>query len=231
MTKEKNPLIAKLDELDHRFCEIEAQISDPEIATNHNKLIALSKEQGKLRAMVGKYREYKKAIEGIEDARQILADETVDADFKDLATEEISELEATTEPLLEDIRNTLVMADDDSINAVILEIRPGTGGDEASLFARDLYDMYVRYAESKRWKTEQLSFAATEMGGFREVILSIKGQGAWGDLGYEGGGHRVQRVPETESQGRVHTSAATGMSDNSLRRRHERSARRGDCGR
>jgi len=101
------------------------------------------------------------------------------------------------------------MADDMDINSVIIEIRAGTGGDEAALFARNLYNMYVKYAESQRWKIEQLDFSATEMGGFREVIFGVKGSGAWAQLGYEGGGHRVQRVPETESQGRVHTSAAT----------------------
>jgi peptide chain release factor 1 len=101
------------------------------------------------------------------------------------------------------------MADDASIDSVIMEIRPGTGGDEASLFARDLYEMYNRYVEKRGWKLEVMDFAATEMGGVREAILNIKGPGVWAELGYEGGGHRVQRVPETESQGRVHTSAAT----------------------
>ena len=107
------------------------------------------------------------------------------------------------------MQNTLVMAEDMSIDSVIMEIRPGTGGEEAALFARDLYNMYIKYAEGRRWKTEQLSFSTTERGGFREVIFGVKGQGVWAELGYEGGGHRVQRVPETESQGRVHTSAAT----------------------
>ena len=107
------------------------------------------------------------------------------------------------------MQNTLVMADDEAINSVIMEIRAGTGGEEAALFARDLYNMYTRYAEGRKWKVEQLSFSATERNGFREVIFSIKGEGAWSELGYEAGGHRVQRVPETESQGRIHTSAAT----------------------
>jgi peptide chain release factor 1 len=102
-----------------------------------------------------------------------------------------------------------MMADEMGIDSVIMEIRPGTGGEEAALFARDLYNMYVRYAADRKWKIEQLHFSSTEKGGFREVILSIKGPGIWSELGYEGGAHRVQRVPETETQGRIHTSAAT----------------------
>ena len=111
--------------------------------------------------------------------------------------------------LLEDIRNTLVMGDDVAINSVIVEIRAGTGGEEAALFARDLYNMYIKYVETRKWKAEPLHFSVSERGGFKEVIFGIKGSGAWSALGYEGGGHRVQRVPETESQGRIHTSAAT----------------------
>jgi peptide chain release factor 1 len=113
------------------------------------------------------------------------------------------------ESLFTEIQDSLVMADDDAISSIIVEIRAGTGGEEAALFAKDLYNMYVRYAENRKWKVEQLDFSPTEMGGFREVILNIKGPGVWSELGYEGGGHRVQRVPETESQGRIHTSAAT----------------------
>jgi len=209
MSQTQNSVLAKLDEIDARHSEIDRQISDPAIAQNPTKLIALSKEQGKIRSMVSKYREYKKAAAGIEDARQILEDKTVEADFRALAEEEIEQLTAKQEHLLEEMQNTLVMADDMHIDAVIIEIRAGTGGEEAALFARDLYGMYTRYAESQRWKTEQLDFSPSDMGGFREVIFSVKGEGVWAELGYEGGGHRVQRVPETESQGRIHTSAAT----------------------
>jgi peptide chain release factor 1 len=159
--------------------------------------------------MVTKYREYKKAGVGVDDARQMLADETADSDFKALAEEEIEQLTARQDQLLEEMQNTLVMADDMHIDAVIMEIRAGTGGEEAALFAKDLHGMYMRYADTRRWKVEQLDFSPSDMGGFREVIFSIKGEGVWAELGYEGGGHRVQRVPETESQGRIHTSAAT----------------------
>ena len=209
MAKKKDSFQAKLDELEARFCEIGKQIAEPAIAGNSAKLIALSKEQGKLKTIVTKYREYKTTIAGIEDAEQILADSTVDEDFRDLAKEELQQLEDKKSALLEEIQNSLVMADDVGIDSVIIEIRAGTGGEEAALFARDLYNMYVKYAEGRKWKVEQLDFSVTERNGFREVIFGIKGDGVWSELGYEAGGHRVQRVPETESQGRIHTSAAT----------------------
>ena len=209
MSESKDSLTVKLDELECRYDEIEKQIADPQVASDPTRLIALSKEQAKLRKIVTKYREYKQAEKGITDAEQILADKSVEDDLKELAREEVKQLESQKEVLLTEIQNSLVMADDDSINSIIVEIRAGTGGEEAALFAKDLYNMYVRYAEGRRWKVEQLDFSPAEMGGFREVVFNIKGAGVWSELGYEGGGHRVQRVPETESQGRVHTSAAT----------------------
>ena len=205
----ENKLLIKLDEIDARYSEIEKQISNPAVATDPNKLISLSKEQGKLKSIVTKYRQYKKAGGGITDAEQILADDSADKDLRDLAEEEISQLSGQQEKLLDEIAGTLVMADDMDVDSVIMEIRAGTGGEEAALFARDLYEMYTRYADSRRWKVEQIDFSSTEKSGFREVIFGVKGPGVWAELGYEGGGHRVQRVPETESQGRIHTSAAT----------------------
>lgn len=209
MTEQKENLLVKLDQIDARYSEIEKQIAQPEIAVDPNRLVALSKEQGKLKAMVTKYRRYKKAMAGMEDARQILSDDAAEDDLKALAEEEIQQLQDQANLLLDEIVNSMVMADDMDIDSVIMEIRAGTGGEEAALFARDLYEMYMRYAEARKWKIEQLDFSTTEKGGFREVIISIKGPGVWSELGYEGGGHRVQRVPETESQGRIHTSAAT----------------------
>jgi len=209
MAEKKDATLSKLDELEARFRQIEKQIAEPAIASDSAKLIALSKEQGKLKTIVTKYREYKKTIAGIKDAEQILKDSTVDEDFRALAKEELGQLEDKKDRLLEEIQDTLVMADQMGINSVIMEIRAGTGGDEAALFARDLYNMYVKYAEGRKWKTEQLDFSATERGGFRETIFSVKGPAVWSQLRYEAGGHRVQRVPETESQGRIHTSAAT----------------------
>ncbi len=209
MADKKDSLLVKLDQIESRFSEIEKQISEPAVASNPSKLVSLAKEQGKLRAIVTKYRQYKKAVGGIEEAEQILNDGSADEDLKELAKEERQQLGDQKNSLLKEITNTLVMADDMEIDSVIMEIRAGTGGEEAALFARDLYNMYVRYAEGRRWKVEQLDFSASEKNGFREVIFSIKGAGVWSGLGYEGGGHRVQRVPETESQGRIHTSAAT----------------------
>ncbi len=209
VTEQKNALLTKLDEIEQRFCQTEQQIADPAIACDSAKVIALSKEQGKLRTIVEKYREYKKTAAGLEEAKQILNDSAAEKELKDMAKEEVRRLEDQRDGLLEEIQNSLVMADDDAIDSVIMEIRAGTGGEEAALFARDLYDMYVKYAEGRRWRVELLDFSTAEHGGFKEVIFSIKGPGAWSELGYEGGCHRVQRVPETEAQGRIHTSAAT----------------------
>jgi len=209
MAEQKDSLQLKLDQIEARYVEIDRQIADPEITADSTKLVALSKEQGKLRAIVTKYRGYKKAVAGIEEAEQILTDITNDEDLRELAKEEIRQLEGKSTALLEEIMKSLVMADDMNVDSIIIEIRAGTGGEEAALFARDLYDMYMKYADSQKWKIEQLDFSLSEKNGFREVIFGVKGPGVWSELGYEGGGHRVQRVPETESQGRIHTSAAT----------------------
>jgi len=209
MSQQDNSLLAKLDELDERYIEIERQISAPDVASDADKFIPLSKEQGKLKPIVAKYREYKGVLAGIADAESLLADEKLEADFRSLAEEELGELGQKKERLLAEIKDSLVMADDAAVGSVIMEIRPGTGGEEASLFVRDLYNMYTKFAEKRGWKVEMIQFSPTEMGGFRELIMNVKGPGVWSELGYEGGGHRVQRVPETESQGRVHTSAAT----------------------
>jgi peptide chain release factor 1 len=209
MAEEKSTLLTKLDEIEIRYSEIEKQIADPAVAGDSTKLVTLAKEQGKLKTTVAKYREYKKTIADLEDAKHILKDNTADEDFRKLAKDEIGQLEAKKNALLEEIQNALIATDQMSIDSVIMEIRAGTGGEEAALFARDLFNMYTKYAEGHKWKVEQLSFSPAEMGGFREVIFGIKGRGVWSELGYEGGGHRVQRVPITEAQGRIHTSAAT----------------------
>ncbi len=209
MAVNNESLLNKLGQINQRYLEIEGLISDPAVASNPTKLIALSKEQGGLRRIVTEYRKYLSSKSQLEEAQAILSDPDAEAEYKALAEDEMTELEPLQETRLQELQNTLVMADDLNIGSVIMEIRAGTGGDEAALFVRDLHTMYTRYAETKRWKVEQLDFSPSEMGGFREVILSIKGEGVWAELGYEGGGHRVQRVPETESQGRIHTSAAT----------------------
>jgi peptide chain release factor 1 len=209
MAKESSSLTAILDDLDARYEEIERQVSDPAIARETAKIVALSKERGKIRLLVSKYRDFKKILTGIEEGQQILDDKSADSDLRTMAQEEVEQLTAKKDSLLEDLQNTLVMADELHVDSVIMEIRAGTGGEEAALFARDLYGMYGRYAAKRRWRVEQLDFSPSDMGGLREVIFSVKGEGVWAELGYEGGGHRVQRVPETEAQGRIHTSAAT----------------------
>ncbi len=208
MDEQNKSLLTKLNQIETRYSEIEQQIINPDITRDSTKLVALSKEQGKLRSLVTKYRQYKKAVAGIEEAEQILADSS-DDELKAMADEERERLESQKDQILEEITHSMVMADDLDIDSIIIEIRAGTGGEEAALFARDLYDMYIKYAESQKWKIEQFDFSVTEKSGFREVIFGVKGHGVWSKLGYEGGGHRVQRVPETESQGRIHTSAAT----------------------
>jgi peptide chain release factor 1 len=207
--KKDNVLIDKLDELEGRFVAIEEQLSDPAVMRDQARVISLSKEQGKLRLIVTKYRQYKEKLAGIVDAEAMHKDPRLEEELRKLAEEEVGQLRQESEGLLESIKDTLVMADDAAVDSVIMEIRAGTGGEEAALFARDLYNMYTHYAEKRGWKMEQMDFSVSDMGGFREVIFNIKGPGVWSELGYEGGGHRVQRVPETESQGRVHTSAAT----------------------
>jgi peptide chain release factor 1 len=209
MAEAQDTLLNKLSEIEARFTQLESQIADPDITRNPARMVALSKEQGKFKATVAKYREYKKAAAEAEQAEHIINSDSAEADLKDLAKEELQQLQTKTAKLREELQNKLVMADDDSVGSVIMEIRAGTGGEEAALFARDLYNMYTKYAADQRWKVEDLSFSPTDMGGFREIIFGVKGEGVWSQLGYEAGGHRVQRVPVTEAQGRIHTSAAT----------------------
>jgi len=209
MAQKQDSLIAKLEQLDARYREIQQQISDPGAASEPKKLVALSKEQAKLSQLVSNYRQYKQTSADIEDTSSMLQESELEQELKDMAREELSRLEAKQFDLMEKIKDSFVMADDAAVDSVIIEIRAGTGGEEAALFARDLYNMYVRYADKRGWKLEQIDFSTTELGGFREIIFNVKGPAVWSELGYEAGGHRVQRVPKTESQGRIHTSAAT----------------------
>ncbi len=209
MNETDSAVVKKLEELEGRYAEIEAQLHDPAVSTDSARLIPLTKEQGKLKPVVTKYRGYKKLLAEIEQAQAILNDGGAEEEFKQLAAEDLAGLEEKKTRLFEQIKDSLIMSDDAAVGSVIMEIRAGTGGDEAALFARDLYDMYTHYADKQKWKVELLDFSANELGGFREVIFNVKGPGVWAHLGYEGGGHRVQRVPETETQGRIHTSAVT----------------------
>ncbi len=202
-------ILAKLSEMDEQFERLEQQMNDPAVASNPSKITQLSREHGALKGLVRYYRSYKELQQQYHDAELMLTDPGSDPEMKELAREELESLSFQLNETMEKAKEELVMSDGAAIGSVIVEIRAGTGGDEAALFAGDLYDMYSKFAEERGWKVEGISFSGSEVGGFREVIISINGEGVWQALGYEGGGHRVQRVPETETQGRIHTSAAT----------------------
>ena len=202
-------LLLKLEEIATRRDEMEQRMATPEIASDHNQAIALAKEVGKLRYLADPYRALRKVKDSLEEAQEIVHDNDADPELREMATEELPELQTQYAAQLEALKELVVTADDAAISSLILEVRAGTGGDEAGLFARDLYEMYLRYCQLKGFKVEVLDQSGSDLGGFKEVVLNIKGEGAWRCLGYEGGGHRVQRVPETETQGRIHTSAAT----------------------
>ena len=207
MVQQQDKLLVKLEELDARYAQIEKQISDPEISGNPARLIPLSKEQGKLRPLILRYRKFKELGAQIQDAETMLADADTEEEFRQLAEEEIAQLTEQKSALMEEIKDTLVMADDAAIDSIIIEIRPVRRGGGGTV-CRDLYNMYAKYAERRHWKVEVLSSVRRRWAVFVRPSLMSRA-GVWAELGYEGGGHRVQRVPETESQGRIHTSAAT----------------------
>ena len=201
-------LDARLDELERRLIEIEAEWAKPEISADPELSKKLGREQRRIGPIVENYRALKAARAGLESARHELQTES-DPELKELAKELIAENEAEVARLNEELRIQLLPKDPNDDRDVIMEIRGGTGGEEAAIFAADLLRMYARYAERRRWKTEALSASESGVKGLREVIFEISGDGAWSRLKYEGGVHRVQRVPETESSGRIHTSTAT----------------------
>lgn len=198
----------KLDFIVEKYQELSLKVSDPEVINDQPTWQKYIKEMGEMEPIVKKYEEYKKAKEGLRDAKDIVETET-DEEMRDLAKMEINELEDQIEQNEEELKVLLLPKDPNDEKNVILEIRAGTGGDEAALFGQDLLRMYMRYAERHRWKTEVMDINDTGIGGIKEVVVLIKGKGAYSRLKYESGVHRVQRVPETESAGRVHTSAAT----------------------
>ena len=201
-------LIRKLDEKLNRFKELESQLNDPAVLSNTQKLVSISKEKGQLEPVVGRYEEYRKAVQSVDQLKELAGNKS-DAEMSELATLELAEAEPKATALLESLKDEFVAAEDNAVDSFFLEIRAGTGGDEAALFAGDLFEMYRRYCDVHRWKFEVNDFSPSERGGFKEVIVNVKGPGAYRHLRFEGGGHRVQRVPETEAQGRIHTSAAT----------------------
>ena len=201
-------LLDKLEHLVTRFGEVATLITDPDVISDMKRFVRLNKEYRDLQKIEEVRNEYKAALDSIAEARQMLDNES-DADLRQLASEELT---ANTEklPFLEEkIKLLLIPADPEDAKNVIMEIRGGTGGDEAAIFAGDLYKMYTRYCESKGWKTEVTSLTEGTAGGYKEIIFTVTGTDVYGTLKYESGVHRVQRVPQTETQGRVHTSAAT----------------------
>lgn len=198
----------KLDLLIEKFEELEKKIIDPEIMKDMNVWQKLAKEHGDMKPIVEKYREYSKHKKELEENKEMLK-EGLDDDMKDLVKEEISELEDSIEKEEQELKILLLPKDPNDDKNVFMEVRAGTGGDEAGLFAEDLLRMYRMFADKQRWKTEIMSISEQGVGGIKEVVFLVKGQGAYSKLKYESGVHRVQRVPATESSGRIHTSAAT----------------------
>lgn len=204
----QNSLLDKLEHLVTRFEEVGTLITDPEVISDMERYVKLNKEYSDLQKIVEVRNEYKSAVESITEAKNILANES-DADLRQLANEELT-VHTEKLPLLEEkIKLLLIPADPEDAKNVVMEIRGGTGGDEAAIFAGDLYKMYTKYCESKGWTTELVSFTEGTSGGYKEIIFTVSGTDVYGTLKYESGVHRVQRVPQTETQGRVHTSAAT----------------------
>lgn len=203
-----NSLLEKLETFYIRFREIGQLITDPEVIQDMNRFVKLNKEYRDLEQIVEAGDELKRAVSSYDEAREILNTET-DKELKEMAEMEIEELDAKIPELESKVKMLLVPADPEDSKNVILEIRAGTGGDEASLFAGDLFRMYTKFCESKRWKIEITNYSEGTSGGYKEIVANITGDGVYGIMKYESGVHRVQRVPATETQGRVHTSAAT----------------------
>lgn len=201
-------MIDKLEDVEKRYIELTEMISDPEIISRYDEWRKLTKEHASLEEIVSYFREYKKVLKELDDSRNMLQDNT-DEEMEELIKNELESLEAKKEQLEQKLKIMLLPTDPNDEKDVIVEIRAGTGGEEAALFAGDLFRMYSRYAEIKGWKAEIINSNPTELGGFKEIIFEISGSGAYSRLKYESGVHRVQRVPTTEAGGRIHTSAAT----------------------
>ena len=202
-------MITKLDALEKKYDDISNKISNPEIINQQELWQKLVKELSELDEVVKKYREYKRVIENIEEAKMILDDRNADEELKDLAKEDLKINNNERDKILDQIKILLLPKDPNDKKNVIVEIRGGAGGDEANLFAGDLFRMYSHYAESKKWRTEILNFNESDIGGFKEIVFMISGNGVYSRLKFESGVHRVQRIPETESNGRIHTSTVT----------------------
>jgi peptide chain release factor 1 len=203
-----NSLLDKLQHLVTRFEEVGTLITDPAVVSDMDRYVKLNKEYSELQKIMAARTQYKNALDNVSEAKNILANES-DPDLRQLANEELNHNTVMLPQLEEKIKLLLIPADPEDAKNVVMEIRGGTGGDEAAIFAGDLYKMYIRYCESKGWKTELVSYTEGTAGGYKEIIFTVSGTDVYGTLKYESGVHRVQRVPQTETQGRVHTSAAT----------------------
>ena len=201
-------MLDKLEAIYKRWEEVGKQLIDPEIISDMKRYIKLSKDYKELQPVVDAYKEYKLVVENIASAKEILSKEK-DEEFREMAKIELDELIPRKDKMEEDIRIMLIPADPEDSKNAIMEIRAGTGGDEASIFAGDIYRMYNRFCENKKWKVELVDCTEGTAGGFKEIIINVSGENVYGQLKYESGVHRVQRVPQTETQGRVHTSAAS----------------------
>ncbi len=205
---ENNSLLERLEGLVARYEEVSTLITDPNVISDQKRYVKLTKEYKDLGRIMDARKEYMGHLQNIEDAKEMLAMED-DAETKEMLREEMAASEKRLPELEEEIKLLLIPADPEDDKNVIMEIRGGTGGDEAALFAGDLFRMYTKYCETKGWKTSVSSFTEGAAGGYKEIVFSVTGEGCYGTLKYESGVHRVQRVPATETQGRVHTSAAT----------------------
>jgi peptide chain release factor 1 len=203
-----NLILERLQGVKSRFIEVSEMITMPDIVNDMKRYIKLNKEYKELGPIVEAYDKYKNLLSNIQNAREIISTEK-DDEMRAMAKEELDNLLEEVAPLEEDIKVLLLPSDPEDDKNAVLEIRAGTGGDEASIFAGDLFRLYTKYCETKGWKTEITDFTEGTAGGYKEVILNVTGQGVYGILKYESGVHRVQRVPQTETQGRIHTSAAT----------------------
>lgn len=202
-------MFERLEVAENRYDEITMKLSDPAVIANQDEYRKLMKEHSELEEVVLKFREYKKCLKEIEDSKEMLADKSLDQELKEMAQLEIDEATERIEILKKEIKILLLPKDPNDDKSVIVEIRGGAGGEEAALFAADLFRMYTRYAERNRWSYEIVDSNETEIGGFKEVVFSIDARGAYSKLKFESGVHRVQRIPSTESGGRIHTSTVT----------------------
>ena len=205
----KDMVAGRLEEIVRRHAELERMLADPDLATNPSRYATLAKEHGAL----AKYAEMRRSLEDAQrrrrEAQELAADAGEDKEMRELAAQEAAEAEQAEQRILDELLGLLLDEPGESQRNVIMEVRAGTGGEEAALFASELFRMYSRYAQRKGWRVEVLDQSQSDLGGFKEIIFSVSGPGAWQALRYESGGHRVQRVPVTEAQGRIHTSLAT----------------------